>query len=156
MSHRPCQDRSWGARVIPVRERELDAADTKATPAAFLDELTAAAQRTRTAFDDTRRLDSARALMDLIAALVPAGERRDSLMVRPFLITLLPQFGPVFTKDDEEMRGTAASAPLPPGGPATRSSPFPVGEKPRTIVRLVVAIRLVVAVGLVILGPRAT
>ncbi|MEV7364515.1 hypothetical protein [Streptomyces sp. NPDC091299] len=32
-----------------------------------------------------------------------------------------------------------------------RSSPFPVGEKPRTIVWLVVAIQFVVAVGLVIL-----
>ncbi|MGV9704553.1 glycosyltransferase family 2 protein [Streptomyces sp. NPDC003483] len=52
----------------------------------------------------TRRFDSARALMHLIADMVPAGERRDSLMVRPFLITLAPQFGAVFTKDDEEIR----------------------------------------------------
>ncbi|MEU1529154.1 glycosyltransferase family 2 protein [Streptomyces fagopyri] len=52
----------------------------------------------------TRRFDSARALMGLIADLVPAGERRDLLMVRPFLITLLPQFGTVFTRDDEEIR----------------------------------------------------
>ncbi|MFE4545903.1 glycosyltransferase family 2 protein [Streptomyces sp. NPDC056785] len=52
----------------------------------------------------TRRFDSARALMHLIADMVPAGERRDSLMVRPFLITLAPQFGAAFTKDDEETR----------------------------------------------------
>ncbi|MEE1668660.1 glycosyltransferase [Streptomyces sp. WAC07094] len=52
----------------------------------------------------TLRFDSARALMKLIAELVPAGPRRDSLMVRPFLITLLPQFGPVFLNNDEEVR----------------------------------------------------
>ncbi|WP_443062333.1 glycosyltransferase family 2 protein [Streptomyces sp. NBC_00386] len=50
----------------------------------------------------TLRFDSARALMGLIAELVPAGPRRDSLMVRPFLITLLPQFGPVLLKQTEE------------------------------------------------------
>ncbi|WP_317443289.1 glycosyltransferase family 2 protein [Streptomyces collinus] len=52
----------------------------------------------------TLRFDSARALMRLIADMVPAGARRDSLMVRPFLITLLPQFGPKFLKDDEDVR----------------------------------------------------
>ncbi len=50
------------------------------------------------------RFDSARALMHLIAELVPAGDRRDLLMVRPFLITLLPQFGPVYAKDSEKVR----------------------------------------------------
>jgi hypothetical protein len=50
------------------------------------------------------RFDSARALMRLIAELVPPGERRDRLMVRPFLVTLLPQFGPRWLKDDEEVR----------------------------------------------------
>ncbi|MFJ7147731.1 glycosyltransferase family 2 protein [Streptomyces sp. NPDC100445] len=50
------------------------------------------------------RFDSARALMKLIADMVPAGDRRDLLMVRPFLITLLPQFGPKFLTDDEEVR----------------------------------------------------
>ncbi|MER6342987.1 glycosyltransferase family 2 protein [Streptomyces sp. NPDC001595] len=50
------------------------------------------------------RFDSARALMRLIADLVPPGERRDTLMVRPFLITLLPQFGPKFLKDDDKVR----------------------------------------------------
>ncbi|MFG2419602.1 glycosyltransferase family 2 protein [Streptomyces sp. NPDC048448] len=50
------------------------------------------------------RFDSARALMGLIAEHVPAGKRRDGLMVRPFLVTLLPQFGPVFLRDDEEVR----------------------------------------------------
>ncbi|MEU6369017.1 glycosyltransferase [Streptomyces sp. NPDC046931] len=52
----------------------------------------------------TLRFDSARALMRLIAEQVPAGPRRDSLMLRPFLITLLPQFGPVFLTDSEEVR----------------------------------------------------
>lgn len=51
-----------------------------------------------------KRFDSARALMNLIADMVPPGPRRDSLMVRPFLVTLLPQFGPVFLKDSEEVR----------------------------------------------------
>ncbi|MEU6252381.1 glycosyltransferase family 2 protein [Streptomyces sp. NPDC047043] len=52
----------------------------------------------------TLRFDSARALMNLIADLVPAGPRRDGLMMRPFLITLLPQFGPRFLKDSEKVR----------------------------------------------------
>lgn len=52
----------------------------------------------------TLRFDSARALMNLIAGLVPAGERRDALMIRPFLITLLPQFGPRYLKDSEKVR----------------------------------------------------
>ncbi|MET7984200.1 MULTISPECIES: glycosyltransferase family 2 protein [unclassified Streptomyces] len=51
------------------------------------------------------RFDSARALMNLIAEYVPAGPRRDGLMVRPFLITLLPQFGPGLLKQDEKVRG---------------------------------------------------
>jgi len=52
----------------------------------------------------TLRFDSARALMNLIADMVPAGARRDALMVRPFLVTLLPQFGPTFLKDSEAVR----------------------------------------------------
>ncbi|MGK5693026.1 glycosyltransferase family 2 protein [Streptomyces sp. URMC 128] len=52
----------------------------------------------------TLRFDSARALMNLIADLVPAGGRRDQLMVRPFLVTLLPQFGPKYLTDSEEIR----------------------------------------------------
>ncbi|GAB2843911.1 hypothetical protein GCM10027074_08220 [Streptomyces deserti] len=52
----------------------------------------------------TLRFDSARALMNLIAEQVPAGGRRDQLMVRPFLVTLLPQFGPKYLKDSEEIR----------------------------------------------------
>ncbi|MGW1722865.1 glycosyltransferase family 2 protein [Streptomyces sp. NPDC002306] len=52
----------------------------------------------------TLRFDSARALMQLIARMVPAGSKRDVLMVRPFQVTLLPQFGPVFLRDDEEIR----------------------------------------------------
>lgn len=52
----------------------------------------------------TLRFDSARALMNLIADMVPAGPRRDTLMVRPFLVTLLPQFGPKFLKDGDDVR----------------------------------------------------
>ncbi|MGW6907515.1 glycosyltransferase family 2 protein [Streptomyces sp. NPDC054940] len=52
----------------------------------------------------TLRFDSARALMNLIAEHVPEGDRRDTLMVRPFLITLLPQFGPKYAKDSEKIR----------------------------------------------------
>ncbi|MET9835218.1 glycosyltransferase [Streptomyces sp. NPDC006385] len=52
----------------------------------------------------TLRFDSARALMNLIAEHIPAGDRRDQLMVRPFLITLLPQFGPKYAKDSEKVR----------------------------------------------------
>ncbi|WP_328317459.1 glycosyltransferase family 2 protein [Streptomyces sp. NBC_00388] len=44
------------------------------------------------------RFDSARALMGLIAQYVPPGERRDMLMVRPFVVTLLPQFAAGFLK----------------------------------------------------------
>lgn len=50
------------------------------------------------------RFDSARALMNLIADLVPAGSRRDTLMIRPFLVTLLPQFGPKYLTDSEKVR----------------------------------------------------
>ncbi|MGW1747746.1 glycosyltransferase family 2 protein [Streptomyces sp. NPDC002092] len=52
----------------------------------------------------TLRFDSARALMNLIAELVPAGDKRDMLLVRPFLITLLPQFGPKYLTDSEKVR----------------------------------------------------
>ncbi|MFE9018789.1 glycosyltransferase family 2 protein [Streptomyces sp. NPDC007808] len=50
------------------------------------------------------RFDSARALMNLIAEHIPAGDRRDLLMIRPFLVTLLPQFGPKYAKDSEQVR----------------------------------------------------
>ncbi|WP_367323104.1 glycosyltransferase family 2 protein [Streptomyces sp. HUAS ZL42] len=52
----------------------------------------------------TLRFDSARALMGLLERMVPAGSKRDVLMVRPFLVTVLPQFGPVFLRDTEEVR----------------------------------------------------
>ncbi|MGC9542729.1 glycosyltransferase family 2 protein [Streptomyces sp. UG1] len=52
----------------------------------------------------TLRFDSARALMNLIAEHIPAGDRRDLLMIRPFLITLLPQFGPQYARDSEKVR----------------------------------------------------
>ncbi|SNX58408.1 glycosyl transferase family 2 [Streptomyces sp. TLI_55] len=52
----------------------------------------------------TLRFDSARALMTLIADMLPPGPRRDMLMVRPFVVTLLPQFGPKYLKDSETVR----------------------------------------------------
>jgi len=52
----------------------------------------------------TLRFDSARALMTLVADLLPPGPRRDMLMVRPFVVTLLPQFGPKYLRDSEEVR----------------------------------------------------
>lgn len=50
------------------------------------------------------RFDSARALMGLIATHVPPGPERDALMVRPFVITLLPQFGPALLRQSEAVR----------------------------------------------------
>ncbi|MEU6809760.1 glycosyltransferase [Streptomyces sp. NPDC046831] len=61
----------------------------------------------------TLRFDSARALMGLIAELVPAGSRRDSLMVRPFLVTVLPQFGPNFLRNSEEVRANKLALAKP-------------------------------------------
>ncbi|MFI8532679.1 glycosyltransferase family 2 protein [Streptomyces aquilus] len=52
----------------------------------------------------TLRFDSARALTTLIADMLPPGPRRDMLMVRPFVVTLLPQFGPKYLKDSEKVR----------------------------------------------------
>ncbi|MFD7442173.1 glycosyltransferase family 2 protein [Streptomyces sp. NPDC059909] len=60
------------------------------------------------------RFDSAAALMKLIAAHVPPGVRRDQLMVRPFTVTLLPQFGPIVLRQPEKYlrHKTELAAPL--------------------------------------------
>ncbi|MEV6164081.1 glycosyltransferase family 2 protein [Streptomyces sp. NPDC052052] len=50
------------------------------------------------------RFDSARAMMALIHRLEPAGPRRDFLMVRPFTVGLIQQFGPNFLRDSQEVR----------------------------------------------------
>ncbi|MFD4760187.1 glycosyltransferase family 2 protein [Streptomyces sp. NPDC058439] len=50
------------------------------------------------------RFDSMRAMMALIHRLEPAGPKRDILMIRPFAIGMLQQFGPVFLRDSEEVR----------------------------------------------------
>lgn len=50
------------------------------------------------------RFDSVRAMMQLIHRLEPAGPKRDFLMVRPFTVGMLQQFGPVFLRDSEEVR----------------------------------------------------
>lgn len=50
------------------------------------------------------RFDSARALMKLIADLVPPGAKRDKLMTRPFTVTLLQQFTPHLLKESDDVR----------------------------------------------------
>ncbi|MFJ7197689.1 MULTISPECIES: glycosyltransferase family 2 protein [unclassified Streptomyces] len=50
------------------------------------------------------RFDSMRAMMSLIHRIEPAGPKRDFLMVRPFTVGMLQQFGPVVLKDSEEVR----------------------------------------------------
>ncbi|MFC8080329.1 glycosyltransferase family 2 protein [Streptomyces sp. NPDC057307] len=52
----------------------------------------------------THRFDSARAMMGLIHDLVPAGPKRDRLLVRPFTIGLIQQFGPGIVKESPEVR----------------------------------------------------
>ncbi|MFF2325738.1 MULTISPECIES: glycosyltransferase family 2 protein [unclassified Streptomyces] len=50
------------------------------------------------------RFDSMRAMMALIHRIEPAGPKRDFLMVRPFTVGMLQQFGPVLLKDSEDVR----------------------------------------------------
>jgi glycosyltransferase involved in cell wall biosynthesis len=50
------------------------------------------------------RFDSMRAMMDLIHRLEPAGPKRDFLMVRPFTVGMLQQFGPRVLKESPEVR----------------------------------------------------
>jgi glycosyltransferase involved in cell wall biosynthesis len=49
------------------------------------------------------RFDSMRAMMDLIHRLEPAGPKRDFLMVRPFTVGMLQQFGPRVLKESPEV-----------------------------------------------------
>ncbi|WP_149182288.1 glycosyltransferase family 2 protein [Streptomyces sp. TRM49041] len=49
------------------------------------------------------RFDSAKALMELIARHVPKGRRRDLLILRPFAVTLLPQFGSVLLRQSDQV-----------------------------------------------------
>ncbi|AXE77862.1 glycosyltransferase family 2 protein [Streptomyces atratus] len=50
------------------------------------------------------RFDSMRAMMALIHRIEPAGPKRDFLMIRPFTVGMLQQFGPVVLKDSEDVR----------------------------------------------------
>ncbi|MFF2008968.1 glycosyltransferase family 2 protein [Streptomyces sp. NPDC058195] len=50
------------------------------------------------------RFDSMSAMMALIHRIEPAGPKRDFLMVRPFTVGMLQQFGPIVLKDSEEVR----------------------------------------------------
>jgi glycosyltransferase involved in cell wall biosynthesis len=50
------------------------------------------------------RFDSMRAMMGLIHRLEPAGPKRDFLMVRPFTVGMLQQFGPRVLKESPEVR----------------------------------------------------
>ncbi|WP_405501532.1 glycosyltransferase family A protein [Streptomyces niveus] len=54
--------------------------------------------------DYTHRFDSARAMLALIHDLVPAGPKRDRLLVRPFTVGLIQQFGPRIMKESAEIR----------------------------------------------------
>ncbi|WP_405799532.1 glycosyltransferase family 2 protein [Streptomyces sp. NBC_01506] len=60
------------------------------------------------------RFDSARTLMELISRLVPAGPKRDRLMMRPFTVTLLKQFGVGLLRQSEKVqhRKMELAAPL--------------------------------------------
>ncbi|MFE7708603.1 glycosyltransferase family 2 protein [Streptomyces sp. NPDC057486] len=49
------------------------------------------------------RFDSMRAMMELIHRLEPAGPKRDFLMVRPFTVGMLQQFGPRVLKESPEV-----------------------------------------------------
>ncbi|MER8091393.1 glycosyltransferase family 2 protein [Streptomyces sp. NPDC058316] len=50
------------------------------------------------------RFESMRAMMALIHRIEPAGPKRDFLMVRPFTVGMLQQFGPGVLKDSEKVR----------------------------------------------------
>lgn len=62
----------------------------------------------------TLRFDSATAMMGLIEELVPAGPKRDRLMVRPFTVGLLQQFSHGILKQSEMVQEhkMALAAPL--------------------------------------------
>ncbi|WP_405694889.1 glycosyltransferase family 2 protein [Streptomyces sp. NBC_01185] len=62
----------------------------------------------------TLRFDSAEAMMALIHRLEPAGPKRDHLMVRPFTVGMLQQFGPGLLKQpaDEQRHKMELAAPL--------------------------------------------
>lgn len=62
----------------------------------------------------TLRFDSMAAMMELIHRLEPAGPKRDYLMVRPFTVGMLQQFGPGFLKqpEDEQRHKLELAAPL--------------------------------------------
>ncbi|WP_327269531.1 glycosyltransferase [Streptomyces sp. NBC_01218] len=50
------------------------------------------------------RFAALKAMVELIAGLVPAGPERDYLMARPFTVGLIQQFGPAILKESEEVR----------------------------------------------------
>ncbi|MEV6420478.1 glycosyltransferase family 2 protein [Streptomyces sp. NPDC051662] len=52
----------------------------------------------------TLRFEATGALMELITTLVPAGQKRDRLMVRPFTVGLIQQFGHGMLKQPERIR----------------------------------------------------
>ncbi|MFE9443082.1 glycosyltransferase family 2 protein [Streptomyces sp. NPDC006602] len=60
------------------------------------------------------RFESLQALMDLIARLVPPGAERDQLMVRPFTVGLLQQFGAGLLKqpESEQLHKMELAAPM--------------------------------------------
>ncbi|WP_405677569.1 glycosyltransferase family 2 protein [Streptomyces sp. NBC_01511] len=54
--------------------------------------------------DHTHRFAALGAMMALIHELVPAGPKRDRLLVRPFTVGLTQQFGPRIVKESPEVR----------------------------------------------------
>ncbi|MGW0859157.1 glycosyltransferase family 2 protein [Streptomyces sp. NPDC002690] len=50
------------------------------------------------------RFEALTALVELIAALVPEGPKRDFLMARPFTVGLIQQFGPAVIEESEQVR----------------------------------------------------
>jgi glycosyltransferase involved in cell wall biosynthesis len=62
----------------------------------------------------TARFEAIQALMELIARLVPPGAERDQLMVRPFTIGLLQQFGVGLLKrpESEQLHKMELAAPM--------------------------------------------
>lgn len=50
------------------------------------------------------RFEALTALTELIVRLEPPGPKRDQLLVRPFTVGLLQQFGPVLLKESDEVR----------------------------------------------------
>ncbi|MET7735546.1 glycosyltransferase family A protein [Streptomyces sp. NPDC005402] len=81
--------------------------------------------------DYTARFTAIHALMDLIARLVPPGAKRDQLMVRPFTVGLLQQFGPALLRqpESEQLHRMELAAPMAAYWTRGLSDRIKVGER---------------------------